>query len=278
MQPTLWLFLRRKRKYAIDYFSRHIMPLLVSVDELTLLLEWHCDLLKSSLPLISDALLISLNPRLRKLNYRGTIEDLQRILSRPLRYNSNPPPNLTHLVISFQFYHQRSAIPIATIAVFLQSLEQTLESLSLRIPTAHTSILLELPHFPRLEHLDIRLDTYQISPEASVAFASFLSTHREYLRTLTLFIYPELSFGVQIYRDLCNISFSFLHTLVLHRTQHFVEQTHAFPHVPRLQSFVSGGRNLDKETMMKIRERTSPSQPTIVLRNPLDSNLDPQFW
>jgi len=87
LRPTLLMFLKR---YAIYYFSRDIMPLLVSVDELTLLLD-RDDLLKGSLPLISDALWTSFNPRLRKLNCRGTIEALQRILSPPLPYNFHPP-------------------------------------------------------------------------------------------------------------------------------------------------------------------------------------------
>ena len=268
MRQTLWRFFRKPRKYAIDYLSRHIIPFLVSVDELTLLLDQHI-FLKAPPSLISDTLWISLNPRLRKLNYRGTIEDLQQILSPTPR---NSPPNLTHLVIYFYAHLQWSAIPIANIAVFVafvQSLEQTLESLSLRIPTRPTSILLKLPHFPRLEHLNIHLDTYDISPEASVAFALFLSTHREYLKTLALCMYPELSHSTQIFRDFCNTSFPLLHTLMLDNTQDFVERTEAFPHVPSLQSFVSGGRNLSKETMIKIRERASPSQPTIVSRNRL---------
>jgi len=75
-------------------------------------------------------------------------------------------------------------------------------------------------------------------------------------------MYPELSLGVQIYQALCNISFPFLHTLMLDRTQDFVDRTQAFPHVPRLHSFVSGDRNLSKGTIVKIRERASPSQPT----------------
>ena len=278
MQPS-WSFLKKKRKYAIDYFSRNIIPLLVSVDELTLLPN-RDEFPNGSLPLLSDILWMSLKPRLRKLNYKGTIEALQRILSPSPRYNFNPPPSLTHLVISFRIHLEWPAIPIAdkmVFVTFLRGLEPTLQSLSLRIPGQLTSILPKLPHFPRLEHLDIRLDTYQISSKAGVAFSSFLSTHREYLKTLTLCMYPDLV-SVQIYRDFCNISFPFLHTLALDCTQDFVEQTQAFPHVPRLQRFVSGGRHPDQETMIKIRERTPPSQPSIILgRSPFDSDLDAEL-
>ena len=215
---------------------------------------------------------MSLNPRLRKLNYKGSIATLQRILSPSLRYKFKPPPSLTHLLIIF---YQWSDIPIANIAVFvafLQCLEQTLESLSLTIPKQLTSILSKLPHFPRLENLDIDLKTDRIIPEEGLAFTSFLSTHREYLKTLTLCLNGKLSSGVQIYQGFCNISFPFLHTLVLDHTQDFVKLTQAFPRVPHLQRFVSGGRyHLDKETTMKIRERASPSRPTIAL-------VGDQFW
>jgi len=215
-----------------------------------------------------------LNPRLRKFNYRGTIEALQRILSPLLRYNSNSPPSLTHLVISFEIQFKWPPLPIVNIGVFvafLQCLEQTLELLSLRIPEQLTSILLNLPHFPRLEHLDIRLG--QVTPEAGVAFISFVSTHREYLKTLTLSLC-----SIQIYQNLCDISFPSLHTLVLD-PQEFVMLTHAFPHVPHLQRFVSGGCHYpSKATTMKIRERASPSRPTIVyggdpFRVDLDAHL-----
>ena len=276
MRPFLSRFFKKRRKYAIDYFSRRITPLLVSVDELTLLP--NCDDFPNELsPLISDTLWMSLNPHLHKLNYKGTIEALQRILSPPPRYNFNPPPSLTHLAISFQVHLEWPAIPTADKVVFvtfLQSLEPTLRSLSLRVPPQLTSILPKLPHFPRLEHLDIRLDTYRINTKAGVAFASFLSMHREYLKTLTLCMYP-ISYSLRIYQDFCNISFPFLHTLALNRTQDFVECTQDFPHVPCLESFVSGGRHLDNETMIMIRECASPSQPTIVFgRNPFDSELD----
>ena len=253
------------------------MPLLVSVEEVTLLLD-RDDLLQGSLPLVSDALWTSFTPCLRKLNYKGTIYALQRILSPPLQYKFNPPPSLTHLTFYFQVPLHWSAIPTANMAVlvaFLQCLEQTLKSLSLRIPAQlESTILLKLPHFPRLEHFDIRLHACQLGPRVGVAFTLFLAAHREYLRTLALLLYPKPTYSLQIYQDLCKISFPFLHTLVLDYTQFFVEWTQAFPQVPRLQRFVSGGRNLDEETMKKIRERASPSQPTIVLeRNP--SDLEP---
>jgi len=259
------------------------MPLLVSVDELTLLLDEH-DLAYESLPLISDALWMSLNPRLRKFNYKGSIGTLRRILSPPLLDNFKPPPSLTHLVISLQVHPQCWAVRIINIAVFvafLQCLEQTLESLSLSIPKQATSILFELPHFPRLEHLDIRLDTCQITPGEGVAFASFLSTHQEYLKTLSLSLYPERSSSVRIYQDLCSISFPFLRTLVLDLTQDFIKLTQAFPHVPRLQRFVSGGRYLDKETIMKIHECASPSRPTIAHGGypfSADPDVQPEPW
>jgi len=290
MQPSLWMYLKKKRLYAIDHFSQHIMPLLVSVEELTLLLD-RDDLLQGSLPLVSDALWTSFNPRLRKLNYKGTIYALQRILSPPLRYNFTPPPSLTHLALYFQVPFQWSdvqvplrwlASPIANIAFFvalLQCLEQTLESLSLQIP-AHleSTILLELPHFPCLEHLDIRLHAGRLGPGVGVAVTSFLAAHREYLQTLTLLLLPTPLYSFQIYQDFCNISFPFLHTLVLDWTQFFVERTQAFPHVPRLHSFVSGAGNLDEATIMKIRERASPSQPTIVWRrNTSQSELNAEL-
>ena len=247
------------------------MPRLVSVDELTLLLERY-EILGGSLPLISDALWTSFNPRLRKLNYRGTIEAFQRILSPLLQHNFDPLPSLTHLVIYFQF---RSMIPsvnhdIAVFVTFLQCLEQTLESLFL-IPAQLTSIVLKLPHFPRLEHLSIRL--YVVTPEEGVAFTSFVSTHREQLKTLTLSLC-----STQIYQDLCNVSFPFLHTLVLDLQDPTV-LTHAFPHVPCLQRFVSGGRYyFDQETMKKIRDRASPSEPTIAYeRHPFGLALDIQL-
>ena len=284
MQPTgLLRFLKKKPKYAMDHFFPQIMPLLVSVDELTLLPEEH-DHGYVSCPLISGGLLVSLAPRLRKLNFRGTIGMLQRILSGPLQYprcNFKPLPSLTHLVLSFQVRRKWRGFRIINIAVFvafLQCLEETLESLSVSIPKQVTPFLPKLPHFRRLEYLEIRLVTYQITPEEGVAFVSFLSTHREYLKTLSLSLYPERSSTVRIYKAFCNISFPFLHTLALDRTQSLVELTQAFPHVPNLQSFVSGGRDLDKETITKIHECASPSVPIIALGgNPFDSQLDVQL-
>ena len=279
MRPTLWMFLKKKRKYALDYFSRHIIPRLVSADELTLLLDQH-NLLRGSSPLISDALWMSLNPHLRKLNYRGTIEALEWILSLPVPYKFPP---LTRLVIALQVRCQWPATPTASegvLVTFLKSLEPTLESLSLRIPGQFASIFFSLPHFPRLEHLEIHLDTYQITLVAGVekAFASFLTIHRECLRILSLSLYSHLYRWIDIYRDFCKISFPFLHTLVLGNPRDSVKLTQVFPHVPHLQSFVSGAPNLDEETMMIIRERASPSQPTIVFgRDSFGVELDVQL-
>ena len=236
----------------------------MSVDELTLWAR-HNGFPNESL-LISDTLWMFLNPRLRKLNYKGNLETLQRILSPPPRYNFDPPSSLTHLVMYFQV--EWWAIPIANISVFvefLQCLEQTLESLSLRMPGSFTYILLKLPHFPRLQNLDFHLNPGQIIPEEGIAFTSFLSAHREYLKTLTLCLDEALSSPVQIYQDFCNISFPFLHTLVLDISQEFVDRIQAFPHVPCLQRFVLGCPYISREMMMTIRERAFPSQPTIAL-------------
>ena len=98
-------------------------------------------------------------------------------------------------------------IPIVNIAVFV-----TLSSLT----------------FPVL-NISAFVCTCQITPETGVAFASFLSTHQQYLKILTLSMFPELSLSIQLYRNFYNVSFPFLHTLVLNHTQFFVKRAKA-PH------------------------------------------------
>ena len=117
----------------MDHFFPQIMPFLVSVDELTLLLEEH-DHVYVSCPLISGGLLMSLAPRLRKLNFRGSFEMLRRILSGPPlhypQYNFKSLPSLTHLVLSFRVrrvWKARQIVNIDVFIAFLQCPEETLE-------------------------------------------------------------------------------------------------------------------------------------------------------
>ena len=239
MRPILQIFLEKQRKHAIDDFSRHIIPLLVSVDEFMLLLGWH-ELSNGSLPLISygngertgearsarasqtftppqvsDVLWRPFDHRFRKLNYRALkpSNGFCPVQVQPTS-ESHPPCFLLPCPSRIVGDSNRQYSVFVT---FLQCFEH-LNRYALSEYQHNSLHSLQVSSLLRLENLDIRLDADKISPEAGVAFTSFLSTHREYLGNPTLSMYPDLFLSVQIYQDIYNTSLPFLHTLVLDRT------------------------------------------------------------